>query len=608
MWKKAIVLYLILFLPVGVVSAAAPTGTIKTDIVTISVEKQHDAVRPNSKSALAVHFQLAEGWYFYASQKTAPGSANLKLRPFAGKLISFSAPIFPKPQLYFDKSWGRKLEVFGNSFTVYLPFMVADKTSFAKENIEPVKITIEGAICSGFQCRMPDFGQLSTDVKIVSDATMSEPRFTVLQAEQQNKLVLPVGQAGYSILFAFGLAFLAGLSLNIMPCVWPVLPIIVLRLVEQAPQGQVKHGRGKSVIMGLLFCLGILLFFAALAGASIILQLFYGTVLQWGDQFRSPIFVTAMALLLVVLALFMFDVFTITVPSAVAAKGGPEKGFAGAFGMGFLAAVLSTPCSFAILAAAFAWAQAQPLPLGTFTIMVIGLGMAAPYAVLTSLPGLLAGLPKPGRWMQIFKQTVGFILLFIALWLILALPQQRRAGVLYFALVIGFCAWMWAGWVDYSTKFSRKLVIRIIAVALAVAAGLYLLAPPVKLIDWQQYDAGLIKTAIEHQRPVLIEFTADWCISCRFVDKMVYSRSDIAELIRQKSILAVRADTTVRDNPATLALRDIYNEPGVPVTILFLPGKKEPVRWHSKAFADELKKLLQNIDGGSRIGKTEPGA
>jgi thiol:disulfide interchange protein len=589
--KTAVNLYLILFLTVGVVSAAAPGGTIKTDVVTISVEKQHDFVEPNSKSALAVHFQLAEDWHFYASQKTALGGANLKLRPFAGKLISFSAPIFPKLRLYFDKSLGKKLEVFSNSFTVYLPFRVADiKAASTKEDIETVKIAIEGAVCSGFQCRMPDFGQLTTEVKIVPDAMMGEPKFILPIVLQQNKPVLLAGQAGYSILFALSLAFLAGLFLNIMPCVWPVLPIIVLRLVEQA-----KQNRGKSVIMGLLFCLGIMLFFASLASANVILQLFYGIVLQWGDQFRSLVFVTAMALLLVVLAFVCFDVFALNLPSAVASRAGGGKGCAGAVGMGFLAAVLSTPCSFAILAAAFAWAQAQPLPLGTLAIMVIGLGMAAPYAVLTSLPGELARLPKPARWMQIFKQAVGFILLFIALWLILALPQQRRAGVLYFALVIGFCTWMWAGWVDYSTKFSRKLVIRIIAVALAVAAGLYLLAPPAELIDWQQYDADLIKTAIEHQRPVLIKFTADWCISCRLVEKMVYSRKDVAELIRQKSVLAIKADTTVRDYPATVALRDIYNEPGVPVSILFLPGKKEPVRWRSKAFADELKERLQEL-------------
>ena len=405
MRKKAIVLYLILFLPVGVVSAAAPADTIKSDIITIWLQQQHDFVNPSSRSALAVHFQLEKDWYFYASKKTAPGGVNLKLRPSAGKLTSFSEPIFPQPQLYFDKSSGQKLEVFGGSFTVYLPFMVADiKAVSVKKDVESVKIGIEGAVCSGFQCRMPDFGQLTTEVKIASDAAMSEPKFALPQLIQQNKPVLLAGQARYSILFALGLAFLAGLSLNIMPCVWPVLPVIVLRFV-----GQAKQSKGKSVVMGLLFCLGILLFFACLAGANIILQLFYGTVLQWGDQFRSPLFVTAMALLLVVLALFMFDVFTITVPSAVAAKAGSGKGFIGAVGMGFLAAILSTPCSFAILAAAFAWAQAQPLPLGTFAIIVIGLGMATPYAVLTSLPGLLARLPKPGRWMQIFKQAVGFI-------------------------------------------------------------------------------------------------------------------------------------------------------------------------------------------------------
>ena len=515
---------------------------------------------------------------------------NLRIEPSAGAedVISFSEPIFPKPQLYFDKSSGKKLQVFSGSFTVYLPFRVADIKTAVAEDLETVKIDIKGAVCSGFQCRMPDFGQLNTEVKIVFDATMGEPKFA-LPAEKPAETT--TFEWGISSLWgALLLAFLAGLSLNIMPCVWPVLPVIVMRLVEQA-----KLSKTKSVAMGFVFCLGILLFFACLAGASIVLQLFYGTVLQWGDQFRSPAFVAAMALLLVVLALFMFGVFTVTVPSAVSAKAGSGKGYAGALGMGFLAAILSTPCSFAILAAAFAWAQAQPLLLGTFAIMVIGLGMAAPYAVLTSLPGLLAGLPRPGKWMEIFKQAVGFILLFIAVWLIAALPQQRRTGVLYFALAVAFCLWMWGSWVDYSTKFSRKLIIRIIAAALAVTAGLYFLTPAEKLIDWQEYDAELIEASFKNQRPVLIKFTADWCMSCRFVEKTVYSRKDIAELIEQKSVLAVKADTTVKDHPATLALKNIYNEPGVPVSILFLPGRQEPVRWRGKLFADELKELLEKL-------------
>jgi len=397
--------------------------------------------------------------------------------------------------------------------------------------------------------------------------------------------------ASYSAWFALGLAFLAGLSLNIMPCVWPVLPLIVMRIVEQA-----KQSRGKSAALGLTFCLGILLFFAALAGANIILQVFYGTVLQWGDQFRNPAFVAGMALLLIVLALFMFGVFTIVVPSSIASKSGSGRGYLGAVGMGFLAAILSTPCSFAILAAAFAWAQAQPLLLATIAIMVIGIGMAVPYAILTSMPGLLNRLPRAGRWMELFKQTIGFILLIIAVKLIAALPEVRRMGVLYFAVVLGFCVWMWGGWVDYNTKLSRKWLIRIIAIGLAVTAGWTFLPEPAgELIDWQKYDAESIEAALAEERPVLIKFTADWCLSCQAVDGIVYSREDVAKLIEERGVLAIKADTTVKDYPATLALKNVYNEPGVPVSMLFVPGKNKPVRWRNMSFADELKAFLEEL-------------
>jgi thiol:disulfide interchange protein DsbD len=365
-----------------------------------------------------------------------------------------------------------------------------------------------------------------------------------------------------------------------------------MQIVEQA-----KQDKGKSIAMGFTFCLGILLFFASLAGANIVLQVFYGTVLQWGDQFRNPAFVAGMALLLVVLAQFCFGVFTIGVPSSIASKSGSGKGYFGALGMGFVAAILSTPCSFAILAAAFAWAQAQPLLLATVAIMVIGIGMAVPYAILTSMPGLLNRLPKAGKWMELFKQAIGFVLLVIAVKLIGALPQTRRMGVLYFAVVLGFCVWMWGGWVSYNTKLSRKRLIRIIAMALAAAAGWsFLRAPAGERISWQNYDTDLIETARIEGRPVLIKFTADWCLSCQAVEKIVYSRKDVAKLIKEKGVLAIKADTTTKDLPATFALKNVYNEPGVPVSMLFMPGEKESVRWRGMSFADELKKTLENIN------------
>ncbi len=592
--KAVAILSLVLIFAVGGFAAAAGS-VIKSDVVTISVEKQHEVVEPGGKSALAVHFELTEDWHFYASAQTAPGGMNLKLKPSAeADYISFSEPIFPKAHLYFDKALGKKLEVFSEKFTVFLPFSVRPvllRTGTASDH--QIKVNIEGAVCSDVQCRMPDFGQLVAQVKIGFDPPMGDAKFAVPDAAESGGAAGPVfldEGLSYPMWFALGLAFLAGLSLNIMPCVWPVLPLVVLRLVKQA-----KKGKGKTVAIGLAFCLGILLFFAVLAGANIVLQVIYGTALQWGDQFRNPAFVAGMAFLLVVLALFMFDVFTITLPASVTGKSGSGEGYAGTVGMGFLAAILSTPCSFGILAAAFAWAQGQPLLPATIAIMFIGVGMGVPYLLLTSIPGLVEKLPKPGRWMELFKQAVGFILLGIAAWLITVVPQENRTSVLYFAVVLAFCVWMWGGWVSYNTKPVRKWLVRIIAVGLAIVAGWGLLKPSKQLIEWQSYDASVIKSALSADRPVIIKFTADWCLSCKAVDKLVYSRADIANLIEQKNVLAVKADTTARDYPATQALKNVYNEPGVPVSMYFAPGETEPVRWRDKSFGGELKALLEKL-------------
>jgi thiol:disulfide interchange protein DsbD len=319
-------------------------------------------------------------------------------------------------------------------------------------------------------------------------------------------------------------------------------------------------------------------------------------VLQWGDQFRNPAFVTAMVLLLVVLALLMFGVFNIAVPSSIASKSGSGKGYSGAVGTGFLAAILSTPCGFGVLAVAFGWAQAQHWSLATVVIMAIGLGMAAPYAILTSMPGLLKRLPKAGQWMELFKQGIGFVLLIIAVKLIAALPQIHRTNVLYFAVFLGFSVWMWGGWVSYSTKPARKWITRSSAILIVIVAGwTFLPAPAGELISWQDYNDAVIDTALEEAKPVLIKFTADWCLSCQTVNKIVYHRKDIAELIEEKGVLAIKADTTALDYPATLALKNKYNEPGVPVTILFIPEADEPVRFHEIFFAGKLKELLQKL-------------
>jgi thiol:disulfide interchange protein len=589
MCRKLLVALFVL-LTAGVVAA---NQRQKIDVVGFWAEQQYDALAPGGKSAIAIHFELEKDWHFYASADTAPGGMNLKFEPNeqGSHFLTFSKPIFPKTDWLYDEALGKKVEVIGGKFSVYLPFEVAADVAEPKTVV--VDIGIEGAVCTETQCRVPDFGSIKTEVKIAKDATGQQPKFVVPEAQSPTKAAS--GSAGqwvsYSVWAALILAFVAGLSLNIMPCVWPVLPIIVMRLVEQA-----RQGKGKSITMGLAFCLGILLFFACLAGANIILQVFYGQVLQWGDQLRSPGFLIAMAMLLVVLALFMFGLFTINIPSSLAGKSGSASGYGGAVGMGFLAAILSTPCSFGILAAAFAWAQTQKLALATLAMMTIGIGMAAPYAILTAVPALLKKTPRPGRWMELFKQTIGFVLLVIAVKLIAALPDERRIGVLYFSISLGFCVWMWSGWVSFGASAVRRWVVRTVAIALAIGSGFaFLPSAKPSLVDWHKYDAAVIEKARAENKPVLMDFTANWCLSCQVVEKTVYSRKDIAELIKQKGVLAVKADTTLKDYPATIALKEIYNEPGVPVTILLSPGQNEPNRWRGLAFGDELKSALEKL-------------
>ncbi len=575
--------------------SSPPAGVIETDIVSVSVEQQYESVRPRSLSALAVHFELKNDWHFYASAETPPGGLNLKVTAAAKNHIIFSEPIFPQSHIFVDKFSNEKIEVFSSKFTVFLPFSVADVDLKPAESISvAVTIGIDGALCSSAACRFPKYPGLETVIKIDAGAAMSTPKFALpdlTEKAPKSETVLASQWADYSVWFALLLAFLAGVILNIMPCVLPVIPLKVLSIFEQA-----KESKSRCIAMGLSFCLGILLFFAILAILNIILRLGYGTVFQWGDHFRHPTFIISMSLLMTVLALFMFGLFTIGVPSSIASKAGGGKGYSGSVGMGFLAAILSTPCSFAILTAAFAWAQTQNPALATAAIMLIGIGMAAPYAILTSMPSLLKYLPRPGRWMELFKQAMGFVLLIVAVWLVTALPQIRWMSVLYFAVILAFCVWMWGGWVTFNTPKARKWVIRVIAVVLAVSAGLWLLpGPRAKTIEWQDYDAALIERAAKEQRPVLIEFMADWCLTCKAVEKTVYARQSIAKLIQRKGVLAIKADTTLKNHPATLALKNKYDEPAVPVSILLIPGREEPVKLHGFVIGAKLEELLKGL-------------
>jgi len=573
----------------AIISAAAgqdanDPGAVELARHETAVSSAHiEAVRAGQEHGVAVVFTGSHDLHYYANPETAtaPGF-ELKVAA-ASDDFDFGEPVFPQWEMFTDPV-GSRVEVYAGDFAVFIPITAAKNQ--ASTGPSDVEVLVTGQACTSKICLMPFKKTLQGSLDWSRRDSWAQ--IAIEPGGQADISTDKAAAPDRSIWLALGLAFAAGLALNIMPCVWPVLPIVIMRIVDQA-----KHGRRQAIMMGLAFCLGILLFFAAMATANVILQSFYDRSLSWGDHLRNPVIVTALSLLMIVMALFMFGTFTFAIPSSIASKSGSGKGYAGSIGMGFLAAILSTPCSFGLLTVAFVWAQGQPLAIGTLAIMVIGLGMAAPYAILTSVPGWLARLPRGGRWMELFKQSLGFVLLIIAVKLIKAVPDANKINLLYFAVILSFGVWVWQNWVPFGTRPSRKWGIRGLAVLLVVSAFWFFFKP--ELVDWREYDGALIETAKSEQTPILIKFTADWCTNCEIVDKFVYQRKDVAKLIDNKGVLAIKGDTTESGYAATVDLQNVYNEPGVPVTILWLPERAEPVKLHELFFDDELRELLEAL-------------
>ncbi|HEG43402.1 MAG TPA: DUF255 domain-containing protein [Phycisphaerales bacterium] len=567
------------------------------DVIELQTYKQeHSSVtlkagRLGEKAGISVVFTGTDDLHYYAKKETAGGGYNLTIKAEAAGM-TFGETIFGAWGTMVEPATNKTIEIFVGDFAAFVPV-----ESYGPEaGTFDVTVSISGLACTSKICLMP-FTKELPPLTLDTSKSDSWPVVTVgEQAASTQKIASK--SASYSAPIAFALAILAGLILNVMPCVWPVLPIIVTRLWNEAGEK-----RSRSITLGLAFSAGILCFFAAIAALNLILLFGYDRVFQWGDQFRSPVFLTVMGLLMVVLGLFMFGIFNIGIPASVTGKAGSGKGLTGAVGMGFLAALLATPCGFAVLAAAVAWAQTQHWAVATFTLMLIGVGMAIPYLILVCVPGLLNKLPKPGAWMEHIKHAMGFLLLLIAVKMIMALPDEMKSNVLVYAVILSFCTWMWGCWVVFSTPFKRKVQIRVIAVVLAVVCGFGFLASDKEAhIDWQPYDATVIQAAKESGQGVLIKFTADWCTTCAIVDKLVYQRKDIVKLVERKGLLAIKADTTTAEMKATIDLSSVYNEPAVPVTIILLPdgGEKHLPGFIKKEDVREVLEGLPDVPAGER--------
>jgi len=572
-----------------VAQSDVPADMPDDSVEVVSHEKEYsyaslEPAQMGEQKGIAVIFNGTDDLHYYAKSETAPApDLDLKLSAEASG-ISFGDTVFP-PWTIFGDPTGKDVEVYVGDFNVFIPIQ---KGFEAAEEPTEVTVTIAGIACTSKVCVPPFKKTLTASIDFSDSESWTQISFkppysfSAAESKEPDKAQQGGRQAilSYSTPVYYLFAILAGISINIMPCVLPIIPIIMMRLIEQS-----KKSSSNRIASGMSFCIGVVLFFTVFALISAIVNISTGAVLDLNSLFRYPSAVIVLFLAIVFFGLVMLDVVTLNLPSSVTSQQGSSSGIVGTLGMGFFAGILSTPCSGALLGFVLVWAQTQPLFVSSTAIILMGVGMALPYAAIVLVPKLLDKVPKPGRWMELFKKSTAFLLFFIAAKLTLgALPKDRLMDVLIYGIVFCFCVWIWGKWVNFSTPAGKKWTVRLLAVVIAVMFGVWLLPaqtlPSEAQIDWEEYDASVIRNATADGQPVLIKFTADWCTNCKVVDKKVYQDAEVASLIKQKSVLPIKADTTVIDYEATVDLKQVYGEAGnVPVTIVILPdGKREKLR------------------------------
>ncbi len=313
----------------------------------------------------------------------------------------------------------------------------------------------------------------------------------------------------YPILAVLGLAFVAGLILNVMPCVLPVIGIKVLSLVQQAGENP-----RRILMMNLVFAAGIISVFLLLATLATFPQIL-GKKIGWGGLFESQAFVITMIAVVFAFALSFLGVWEIPIPGFVSTAGSGkaarQEGYAGAFLKGVLTTLLATPCSGPLLIPAVTWATAQPPALTYLVFLALGLGMAFPFIMIGFKPELVSWLPKPGEWMETFKQLMGFVLIGAALFFFNPITEKYQIPVLAFLLFIGMACWM-AGrisFVDPAAVRFRKWMSAVALVVLGAVFSFYLMIPQYEL-DWQDFSRSAVDEQVALGHVVFVDFTADW--------------------------------------------------------------------------------------------------
>ena len=402
------------------------------------------------------------------------------------------------------------------------------------------------------------------------------------------KAAVPVGAANLGLASAAFFALVGGLILNLMPCVFPVLAMKAASLAGHG--GHEARARGQGIAFGA----GVLVTFLSLAGLLIALRA-AGAQLGWGFQLQDPPVVAALALLMLAVALNLSGLFEVGtslqgVGTGLAAGGG----LAGSFFTGVLAVVVAAPCTAPFMGPAIGWALTQPPAAALVVFLGLAIGFALPFVSVAFIPGLLARLPRPGAWMETFKKALAFPMFATVAWLVWVLTVQVGSDavprILGAAIVLALALWIAGTAQKRVATGGRPIVLASLAAGLgliAVGGGAfwpqYTLAAPTEVagadathLDYEPYTPERLAALQAEGRPVLVNYTAAWCVSCQVNDRVALSTKAVSEALTRHNAVYLKADWTKRD-PAIAAELARFGRAGVPLYLVYGARGGEPV-------------------------------
>ena len=570
---------------------AAATGLqSEGDIVKVRTAWSVDRARPGDAIILAIVADIKKGFHINADAQQVNPFEDFK--PYPTKVtvadvssdITIESPRYPKALPIKVEYAAGDLMSFEGQTVIYLQIKLAETIAPGNQTI---KLVFEYQACADTYCLFPAKLNFEGSLTVVESGTgVSIINKELFAGFDRGSTAATSGEVNFDLFgwtFAidvsskFGMilllitAALGGMLLNFTPCVLPLIPIKIISL------SHVAQDRKRCFMLGLAMFLGVLVFWLVLGALIAMVSDFSAT----NQLFQYPVFTILVGLLIGVMATGMFGFFNVRLPNFIYMINPEQDTLKGSFGLGILAAILSTPCTAPFMGAAAAWAATQPPARTLATFAAIGAGMALPYLVLSAKPTWVEKMPKSGPASNLIKQTMGLFMLAAAVYFIgvglaaLFADPPKPTTKLYWWPVTLFCVAA-GGWLAYRTfqitsRVKQRTVyagIGVMIMALSAWGAVQLTDPGP--VDWVYYTPQRFSEASDDKKVIVLVFTAEWCLNCKALEQGVFKDSKIVTLFAKEDIVPMKVDIT-GNNPAGKAKLKEVGTLTIPLLVIFSP-------------------------------------